>query len=148
MTIDVLRYNDTGDATLSLIRINALFECYGLEDEYRSEKVMHETRIPEGKYKIKLRTYGGHHEKYLNKYDFHEGMLQVMDVPGFSDILIHTGNTEKHTSGCLLVGSAVTAMATISGSVDAYTKFYPKVLRAIKNGEPVNIIYSKIYNSI
>ena len=40
-----------------------------------------------------------------SKYgDMHKGMLWVRDIPGFEYILIHTGNTDEHTSGCLLVG--------------------------------------------
>ncbi len=31
-------------------------------------------------------------------------MLHIQDVPGFTYILIHTGNTDEHTSGCLIVG--------------------------------------------
>ena len=32
---------------------------------------------------------------------------QIMDVPGFTDILIHCGNTHEHTSGCILVGDSL-----------------------------------------
>ena len=34
-------------------------------------------------------------------------MTEVWEVPGFIHILIHTGNTEDHTAGCLLVGDKV-----------------------------------------
>ena len=33
-------------------------------------------------------------------------MLHVLDVPGFEYILIHCGNTDEHTAGCLLVGDS------------------------------------------
>ena len=36
----------------------------------------------------------------------HKGMLWVRDVPGFEYILIHTGNTDEHTAGCLIVGDS------------------------------------------
>ena len=39
------------------------FLAYTLEDEYRSEKVFGETRIPDGKYKLGLRKVGGYHAK-------------------------------------------------------------------------------------
>ena len=144
MNISVIRYNDTGDATLSLVLIDNKFECYGLEDEERTTKVYAETRIPNGNYKIQLREYGGHHERYSEKFDFHEGMLQVMDVPKFTDILIHIGNTDEDTAGCLLVGTLPGSKETISRSTDAYKAFYKKVLAAIKT-EPVNITYTQIY---
>ena len=66
---------------------------------------MHETCIPEGEYEIKLRTVGGFNERYTKKYPtMHRGMLWLQDVPGFEYILIHQGNTDEHTSGCLIVG--------------------------------------------
>lgn len=149
MTISVLRYNDTGDATLGLFLIDGKFYGYTLEDEFRhvaaGEKVMHETRIPEGNYKIELRTFGGHHEKYSHRYDFHKGMLQIMDVPGFTDILIHTGNTDEHTSGCVLVGDLPTSRETIGHSVKCYSEIYPVILEAIERNEPVNIQVTRVY---
>ena len=109
MKLRVVRYNSSDDFTLGMLldETNGKhFLCYTLEDEHRDEKVMHETRIPAGTYKITLRTVGGFHSRYAKKYgDMHKGMLWVRDVPGFEYILIHTGNTDEHTSGCLLVGS-------------------------------------------
>lgn len=146
MNITVIRYNDTGDASLGLFLIDGEFQGYTLEDEYRATKVMHETRIPSGTYKIALREYGGHHEKYKVKYAFHEGMLQIMDVPGFTDILIHTGNLESHTSGCILVGTLPTSESSIGSSVKAYKKIYPQILEAFKRNEPVLITVTQIYH--
>lgn len=145
MKIDVLRFNDTGDATLSIIRIDGKFECYGLEDEHRDVKVMGETRIPNGTYTIKLRTEGRLHNKYKLRYpDFHEGMLHLQDVPNFTWILIHQGVNDEHTGGCLLVGRLPASDSTIKDSGKAYTKFYKKVLDAIKK-EPVTITYTQVY---
>ena len=69
-----------------------------LEDQYQAVKVMHETCIPEGTYDIKFRTVGGFHEKYKKRYgNDHYGMLHLQDVPNFTYILIHAGNTDEHT---------------------------------------------------
>ena len=110
MKLEVIRYHTSDDYTLGMlldVTEGRKFLCYTLEDEYREEKVMHETRIPDGTYKITLRKVGGFHGRYEKKYgDMHKGMLWVRDVPGFEYILIHTGNTDEHTSGCLLVGNS------------------------------------------
>lgn len=147
MNIDILRYSDNGRGTLSVVRINGTFQCYMLEDTHREVKIPKETRIPNGNYKIQLRTLGGHHEKYLLKFpEFHEGMLQVMEVPGFTDILHHIGNTIEDTEGCGLTGSLPSGIDSVSGSTNAYIPYYKKVLQAIKI-EPVNVTYSQIYFS-
>ena len=110
MKLEVLRISSESDSTSGLvfdITNGRKFLCYSLEDEYRNDKVMHETRVPAGTYKILLRKEGGFHGRYTKKYgDFHKGMLHVQDVPGFKWILIHTGNTDEHTSGCLIVGDS------------------------------------------
>ena len=148
MKLEVKRFNDTGEASLGILLIDGKFECYTLEDEERTIKKWGETRIPEGTYKIGLRTGGGHHERYSQKFpEFHEGMLHVLDVPKFEYILIHIGNREDDTAGCLLVGTLPGSEDTIIQSTIAYKKVYPKVLEAIKRGEPVTITYSKVYES-
>lgn len=138
MLIIVDRFTSDSDATLSRIFVDQKFICFGLEDEYREQKKTGETRIPSGTYNIGIRNIGGFHKRYSKKFpDIHKGMLQIMNVPNFEYILIHIGNTDKHTDGCLLVG--LQAIATIgemrvNQSCDAYELLYPLVIdAALKN---------------
>ena len=150
MKLDVVRTQFGEDATNGMLFINGVFECFTLEDEVRNVKVHSETAIPLGEYEIKLRTEGGFHTKYTSRYgSMHKGMLWLQDVPGFTWILIHTGNTDQHTAGCLLLGETQQDLdkgkdGFVGGSGDAYKKAYPKIAEAILNGEKVTIKYSNI----
>ena len=151
MKLEVLRISSESDSSSGLvfdITDGRKFLCYSLEDEYRSDKVMHETRIPAGTYKVTLRTVGGYHARYTKKYgSFHKGMLWVREVPGFEYILIHTGNTDEHTMGCLLVGDTQQQNVSkskdgfIGASNDAYKRIYPPIADALLRGDEVEISY-------
>lgn len=151
MKLKVLRFSSQYDSTSG-----ALFEesedglnflCYTLEDEQRDVKVWGETRIPSGTYKIKLRKHGGFHQKYIKRYgNLHIGMLHIVDVPNFKHILIHTGNTDEHTAGCLIIGDSqqnnvVVKDGFVGKSVNAYKRVYPKIAAAVDRGEEVTIEY-------
>ena len=152
MKLDVIRLQFGSDATNGILLIDGVFECFTLEDEVRDgQKQMGETAIPLGEYEIKFRTVGGYDAKYQKRYGttWHKGMLELQDVPNFKYILIHTGNTDEHTAGCLLVGETQQDLdkgkdGFIGGSGDAYKKMYPKVRDALLNGEKVTIKYSDI----
>lgn len=145
MKLKVVRYHSSDDFTLGMLLEETEgreFLCYTLEDEYRENKVSGETRIPDGTYNITLRTVGGFHGRYQKKYgSMHKGMLWVRDVPGFEYILIHTGNTDEHTAGCLLVGNSSDTKGFIGSSVNAYKRVYPKIAEALEAGEDVTITY-------
>jgi hypothetical protein len=150
MDLEVIRFSSAKDSTLGLLfnvtNDKREFLCYTLEDEYREEKVMHETRIPAGTYEIKLRTWGRIHENYTKRFaDIHKGTLWLQDVPNFKYILIHCGNNDDHTSGCLLVGDTQTENIKSDGfvgsSTNAYKRIYPPIAEAIENGECVEITY-------
>tara|TARA_R110002020_G_scaffold7496_1_gene31476 strand:+ start:4658 stop:5260 length:603 start_codon:yes stop_codon:yes gene_type:complete len=149
---EVLRISSGKDSTSGLLfevdRGQRTFLAYTLEDEQRDIKVWGETRIPAGTYKLKLRTEGGFHNRYVAKYskDFHKGMIWVQDVPGFEYILWHTGNTDEHTAGCLILGNTQTNNRIakdgfIGNSVDAYKFVYPRVVAAIESGQDVEVTY-------
>ena len=149
-SLEVLRYSSGADSTLGLLSEvgpeGTEFLAYTLEDEWREEKVSAETRIPEGTYDIKLRTTGGFHSRYANKFgDWHKGMLHVQDVPGFEYILIHTGNTDEHTMGCLLVADTsqqnITKEGFIGASTSAYKRIYPSLAQWLVDGNKLNITY-------
>lgn len=138
MIITVDRFKSDTDATISKVDVDGQFVCFGLEDEYRADKVAGETRIPAGRYEVGLRTEGGFHMRYAKKFPaMHRGMLHVLNVPGFKFILIHIGNTDEDTAGCLLVGSNAAVddgELRVNSSKLAYQKFYPMVIEAAKRG--------------
>ena len=148
--LTVVRTQFGTDATNGLLFIDGLFECYTLEDQYQAVKVMHETCIPEGTYDINFRKTGGFHAKYSERYkNAHYGMLHIQDVPNFTYILIHTGNTDEHTSGCLIVGETqqdleVSKDGFIGSSAVAYKKMYSKVANKLLQGKKVTIEYTTI----
>ena len=150
MKLQVVRTQFGKDATNGLLFVNGVFENYTLEDQYQAVKVMHETCIPEGTYDIKFRTVGGFHEKYKKKYgNSHYGMLHLQDVPNFTYILIHAGNTDEHTSGCLIVGETqqdldISDNGFIGHSGKAYLKLYNKVAKELLLGKSVTIEYTTI----
>lgn len=145
MRLELIRYSSQADDTLGLLFAmegeRRTFLCYTLEDEHRTRKVYGETRIPAGDYRLQLRKEGGHHERYKAKYQFHRGMLELQDVPNFKYILIHTGNKDDHTAGCILVGDTaqqnVTEEGFIGHSVSAYSRIYPAIAQKILDNHKV-----------
>ena len=155
MKLDVVRTQFGADATNGMLFIDGVFECYVLEDEVRDVKVMHETAIPLGEYEIKYRTVGGWFTREKARYDkkfgagWFKGMLELQDVPNFTYVLIHSGNTDESTSACLLLGNTQQDLdmgkdGFIGSSRLAYESFYPKVRDALDAGEKVTIRYSNI----
>ena len=150
MKLTVVRTQFGKDATNGILLVDGIFECFTLEDQYQEVKVMHETCIPEGTYDIKFRTVGGFHDKYKKRYgNDHYGMLHLQDVPNFTYILIHAGNTDEHTSGCLIVGETqqdldISDDGFIGHSGKAYSKLYDKVAKQLLQGRDVSIEYTTI----
>ena len=150
MKLTVVRTQFGTDATNGILLVDGVFENYTLEDQYQAVKVMHETCIPEGTYDIKFRTVGGFHSKYSERYgNAHYGMLHLQDVPNFTYILIHAGNTDEHTSGCLIVGETqqdldISDDGFIGHSGKAYLKLYNKVAKELLLGKKVSIEYTTI----
>ena len=73
-------------------------------------------------------------------------MLHVTNVPSFNYILIHCGNTDEHTAGCLLVGDSqennqIKKDGFIGKSTQAYKRVYQYIMEAIEGGDSVNITY-------
>jgi hypothetical protein len=158
MQLEVLRFSSEADSTNGLLFDitdgQRKFLSYTLEDEYRKEKIMSETRVPAGTYNVTLRTEGGFYQDYTERFgsDFNKGMLWVRDVPGFEYILIHIGNTDENTSGCLLVGdiqnnNQITKDGFIGSSTNNYKRIYPPIAEVLSNNGIVSITYTD-YDSV
>lgn len=120
------------------------FICYTLEDRHREVKVPGETRISQGNYEIKLQTAGRMAPKYAAKYPWHQhGMLCLQNVPNFTGIFFHPGETHEHTEGCILVGDwqrqNVTKAGLLKESLDAYSRLYLEMSGLLISGNKVSI---------
>lgn len=99
MHICIFRQYEIDDATLGTLMVcnkdRILLQCSTLEPKIRDKKIKGSTAIPAGTYKIKY--------QYSSKFATTMPFLQ--DVPNFSGIMFHVGNTLKDTEGCILVGT-------------------------------------------
>jgi hypothetical protein len=151
MELKVIRFSSEADSTSGILMqdtdLGLKFLCYTLEDERRALKVKGETRIPAGIYDITLRKVGGFDKRYSKRFPgIHKGMLWVRDVPNFEYILIHCGNTDEHTAGCLLVGDSqenniIIKDGFIGKSTNAYKRIYPMIAKELEIGNKVTIEY-------
>ena len=66
-------------------------------------------------------------------------MLWLQEVPNFTNILIHIGNTIKDTMGCILIGMEAEGEDLILRSTTAYVRFYRHVVEAFERNENVYI---------
>ena len=64
-----------------------------------------ESRIPAGRYPLRLRTEGGFFTRYTRKWAWHGAMAEIV-IPGWQYVLFHIGNYHKDTAGCILVGES------------------------------------------
>ena len=142
MILTVERFNDNKESTLGYLKVDDDFECFTLEDTFREKKIAGQTRIPKGKYRIKLRKEGGMNRKYSSRYSSHEGMLWLQNVKNFSWVYIHIGNNSKDTEGCILVGEgcmSTPVKQTLVKSRIAYLSLYEKIIKKINEGTNVFI---------
>ena len=149
MELKLKRYSSGAESTLGLLFQDGQWLCYTLEDEEREVKVRGETRIPAGRYRIRLRNEGGLDARYRARFPkIHKGMLHLQDVPNFQWVCIHCGNDDDDTAGCPLVGNSANNNQIhdgfISSSSPAYARVYPPVADAIEAGEDVFITVGDI----
>ncbi len=136
MNILVDRIRSNQDVTISRVYVNDCFICHGLEDEYRSRKIPGETRIPSGCYDLGIRKEGGFHNRYSGMFqNIHQGMIEILSVPDFRYVLIHVGNFDRDTAGCLLLGRADFKSWAVWQSKATYLRFYKMVISAVRNRE-------------
>lgn len=137
------RYATGKEATVSKLWDGTFLICRLVEDQYQDGvKVPGETCIPCGRYKLELRTEGGMHARYSERFPgIHRGMLWLQDVPGFTWIYYHIGNDDDESLGCPLVATRIVEVGEDHwegrSSTDAYLKLIDRVHAAWDRGEEV-----------
>jgi hypothetical protein len=131
MKTKIIRVAEGKNSTLSHLYIDGIFQCFLLEDKIRAVKIMKQTAIPEGIFRLQLNTWGGMNKTYFPKYEpIHKGMIEIADLPTFSAVYIHVGNTILETAGCPLVGLSYIKKDgeyQVLQSADAYRQVYRKL---------------------
>lgn len=126
-------------ATIGELLINDKHLCDTLEDRVRpeGEKVYGKTAIPEGMYEVKL-THSPRFKKILP---------EILNVPNFSGIRIHTGNSSKDTEGCILVGTWDGEKEDwVGNSRIAFDELMALLEEATNNKEKVTITVKSLLN--
>jgi hypothetical protein len=136
MTLLVLRESTIRSATLGSLYVDGVRECETLEDAIREVpgqpvatwKIDGGTAIPAGTYAVTL----------TPSPKFGRVLPFLSDVPGFTGIRIHSGNTQADTTGCILVGQS-REDAAILRSRDACAALQAKIAHAIQRQELVTV---------
>lgn len=101
MKVTIKRTQHLQNATIGIMTLEGFKTdaIYTLENPKRTTEL--DSRIPAGNYNCK--PYSG------NKY---KDVYIVENVPNRTAILIHWGNTEKDTLGCILIGNKIGKIGT------------------------------------
>lgn len=111
----------------------------------QNQKVIGETAIPVGTYRIDMNTVSPRFVQKAYYKRLCDGKLpRLVDVPGFEGILIHTGNTASDSSGCILVGYNK-EKGKVLESKKAFEKLYAILDEANKRGEEIYITITRTY---
>jgi hypothetical protein len=123
MRLRVIREPTQQGATLGALYVDDVWTCWTLEDPIRETaepveawKIAGDTAIPEGIYDVVV-TWSSRFDRLLPL---------IRNVPGFTGIRIHTGNTAVDTSGCLLVGLARAGAQVLKSRV-AFDALWPRL---------------------
>lgn len=83
-----------------------LFECFSLEEDKEGLESGKDLRIPEGNYNLKRHSPSRFENTLRSITKKDDTMINVYndEVPSSRAILIHWGNTDKDTQGCILIG--------------------------------------------
>lgn len=116
MILKLTRFQKTSLSTIGRLYIDGQFECYTLEDVVREVKIPGKTAIPAGSYDV-----------IINESIRFKKLLPLLNnVPGFTGVRIHPGNTAADTEGCILVGNGY-SKDSISESRKAFDALFAKL---------------------
>lgn len=150
MEIKVKRIAKKEAYTIGKMYVDGTYVCDTLEDkdsgltsnmsvaQICGIKVKGVTAIPTGRYLVNMKTVsprlGGR-----KQYAICGGRVpRLIGVPGYDGVLIHIGNTEKDTEGCILVGENK-KIGQVVNSTFTFNRLYPKLHAADAKGERIYI---------
>lgn len=136
MILRLIREPSSAGCTIGSLYVDGVWQCWTLEDQIREVegvpvetwKVKSQTAIPAGPYAVRV----------TQSVRFGRALPELVDVPGFTGIRIHPGNTDKDTEGCILCG-AVRVAGALQQSALACDALQRKIVAAVAQGDAVQI---------
>ena len=124
LSIDGVRFCDTLEDTDRGLRQDLPVSVL------RAKKKKGVTAIPTGRYRVTLEMQSPKY-KDRQQYAFCNGYVpRLLNVPAYEGVLIHIGNTNKDTEGCILVGENK-VVGKVVNSTDTFRKLY-EILKSAK----------------
>lgn len=127
--------------TVGHLYIDGKYLCDTIEDvdrglldsmslsEIKAKKISSKTAIPRGTYKITLDVVSPKYSKKDYYIKVCKGKVpRILNVKGFEGILLHTGNTEEDSAGCIILGENKVKGKVINSKV-TFEKFYKELLK-------------------
>jgi hypothetical protein len=142
MKLELKRIALKPNYTIGKLFINGTYYCDTIEDKVIDlnkngkfddglSKVMHQTAIPYGTFKVVV--------NYSPK--FKRELPRLLDVPYFEGILIHNGNDQNSSSGCIIVGENKT-VGKVTNSTFYMNNLTARIKDAQNKGETITITIS------
>ena len=151
MEILVERKWKKSNYTIGILSIDGKRFCETLEDvdrnlnssmsveQIKAIKKPNETAIPTGTYEVTLDIFSPKFgSKPFYKKTCNGKLPRILNVKGFDGVLIHCGNTNLDTFGCVLVGRNL-EKGKVLKSQETFEKLY-KVLKENKNNLTIKIV--------
>ncbi len=138
MEIEVKIFKKAKGYRAGKMYINGKYLCFTIEDEDRgltktmpleeikTKKQYGITGIPLGKYQVAM--------TFSNRFQVY--MPQIMDVPGWEGVRIHTANKATELEGCIAVGLEDSSDGFMGNSKTAYTELI-KQIKAVEKKEKI-----------
>jgi hypothetical protein len=133
MRLRLDRISSNENNTFGLWFVDSDFFAFSIEDPFHEAKVAGQTRIPAGVYRVDS-TYSPR---------FKKNMWELLNVPGYTGVRIHSLNTADDTEGCIGPGFNadinLDSVSSIHRSAEAMKVLDLKLTAAKDAGDEIRI---------
>lgn len=137
--------------TIGRLYANGIYICDTIEDRDRGltdnmpeaeiirRKVYGHTAIPTGTYPVDMDTVSPKFKSRIWAKPYDGKLPRIQNVKGFSGVLIHVGNTEADTLGCILVGRNKVVGKVVDSTVEFSRLMNDWLIPAHAGGKKITI---------
>lgn len=148
MKIQHVRHFFADKYTISKIYVDGKYFCDAIEDtdrglnssmteeQIRAVKIQSQTAIPYGTYALTIDVVSPRFSQRAVYNPIKGKLPRLLDVKGFDGVLVHIGNTERDTAGCVIVGKN-TNKGMVTDSNRTFFQLYTQFQRAKAKGEKI-----------